>query len=178
MGEKKDVYTQAKGEMRLSERILAAIPGFHGYKEKELRRESDKLIRNHLYRKLRGMKNDLRTVAQKLADRRWLDVLQDIDRLVAKVERVSQKVNHASYGYAGFFDVVKVKEDNLDRMIEFDNNLIGDVDSLTADVDAFRAEVTNGEAKNAKERIQSIVDKLDSFEETLDKRQEVILGAA
>ena len=178
MGEKKDVYSKAKGDMRLSERILAAIPGFHGYKEKELRRESDKLIRNHLYRKLRGMKNDLRTVSQKLADRRWLDVLQDIDRLVAKVERVSQKVNHASYGYAGFFDIVKVKEDNLDRMIEFDNNLIGDVDSLTADVDAFRAEVTNGEAKNAKERIQSIVDKLDSFEETLDKRQEVILGAA
>ena len=124
------------------------------------------------------MKNDLRTLAQKLADRRWLDVLQDIDRLVAKVERVSQKVNHASYGYAGFFDVVKVKEDNLDRMIEFDNNLIGDVDVLTADVDAFRAEVTKGEAKNAKERIQSIVDNLDSFEETLDKRQEVILGAA
>src|SRR3990172_6298328 len=177
MGEKKDVYTKAKGEMRLSERILAAIPGFHGYKEKELRREWDKLIRNHLYLKLIGMKNDLRTVSQKLADRRWLDVLQDIDRLIAKVERVSQKVNHASYGYAGFFDIVKVKEENLDRMIEFDNNLVADVDSLTADVDAFKAEVTKGEAKNAKERIQNLVDKLESFEETLDKRQEVILGA-
>ena len=177
MGEKKDVYTKAKGEMRLSERILAAIPGFHGYKEKELRRESDKLIRNHLYLQLIAMKNDLRTVSQKLADRRWLDVLQDIDRLVAKVERVSQKVNHASYGYAGFFDVVKVKEENLDKMIEFDNNLVDDAEGLITDVDAFRAEVTKGEAKNAKERIQSIVDKLDSFEETLDKRQEVILGA-
>lgn len=177
MGEKKDVYSKAKGEMRLSERILAAIPGFHGYKEKELRRESDKLIRNHLYLKLIGMKNDLRTVSQKLADRRWLDVLPDIDRLVAKVERVSQKVNHASYGYTGFFDVVKVKEENLDRMIEFDNNLIEEAEDLLADVDAFRAEVTKGEAKNSKERIQGIVDKLDSFEETLDKRQEVILGA-
>ena len=177
MGEKKDVYEKAKGEMRLSERIIAAIPGFHGYKEKELRRESDKLVRNHLYLKLTGMKNDLRTVSQKLADRRWLDVLQDIDRLVAKVERVSQKVNHASYGYAGFFDVVKVKEENLDRMIEFDNNLIEEAEGLMADIDAFRVEVTKGEAKNAKERIQSIVDKLDSFEETLDKRQEVILGA-
>ena len=177
MGEKRDVYSKAKGEMRLSERILAAIPGFHGYKEKELRRESDKLIRNHLYLKLIGMKNDLRTVSQKLADRRWLDVLQDIDRLVAKVERVSQKVNHASYGYAGFFDVVKVKEENLDKMIEFDDNLVDDAEGLMADVDAFRAEVTKGEAKTAKERIQSIVDKLDSFEETLDKRQEVILGA-
>jgi hypothetical protein len=103
--------------------------------------------------------------------------LQDIDRLVAKVERVSQKVNHASYGYTGFFDVVKVKEENLDRMIEFDSNLIEDAEGLMADVDAFRVEVTKSEAKNAKEQIQSIVDKLDSFEETLDKRQEVILGA-
>src|SRR4030067_3723184 len=106
MGEKKDVYEKAKVELRLSERIIAAIPGFHGYKEKELRRESDKLVRNHLYLKLTGMKNDLRTVSQKLAERRWLDVLQDIDRLVAKVERVSQKVNHASYGYPGFFHIL------------------------------------------------------------------------
>jgi hypothetical protein len=177
MSEKNDVYTKAKGQMRLSERILAAIPGFHGYKEKELRRESDKLIRNHLYLKLSRIKNNLRTVYQKLADRRWLDVLQDIDRLIAKVERVSQKVNHASYGYAGFFDVVKVKEENLDRMIDFDNNLVDDVESIATDVNAFKADVTKGEAKGAKERIQALVDKVESLENTFDKRQEVILGA-
>ena len=177
MSEKKDVYAKAKDQMRLSERILAAIPGFHGYKEKELRRESDKLIRNHLYLKLSGAKTSLRAVSQKLADRRWLDVLTDMDRLIAKMDRVNQKVNHASYGYAGFFDVVKVKEENLDRMIEFDNRLVDEADSFVADVDAFKAEVTKGEAKNTKERIQSIVDKLDEFEAAFDKRQEVILGA-
>ena len=177
MGEKKDVYSKAKGEMRLSERILAAIPGFHGYKEKELRRESDKLIRNHLYLKLSAAKTDLRTVSQKLADRRWMDVLTDIDRLLARVDRVNQKVNHASYGYSGFFDVVKVKEESLDRMIEFDNQLVDDVDRFVADVEAFKAEVTKGEAKNAREQIQSVSDKLEAFEEAFDKRQEVILGA-
>jgi len=52
MSEKKDVYAEAKKQMRLGERIVAAIPGFRGYKEKELRRESDKLIRNHLHYKL------------------------------------------------------------------------------------------------------------------------------
>ena len=177
MGEKKDVYSKAKGEMRLSERILAAIPGFHGYKEKELRRESDKLIRNHLYLKLSAAKTDLRTVSQKLADRRWMDVLTDIDRLLARVDRVNQKVNHASYGYSGFFDVVKVKEESLDRMIEFDNQLVDDVDRFVADVEAFKAEITKGEAKNAREQIQSVSDKLEAFEEAFDKRQEVILGA-
>jgi hypothetical protein len=52
MSENKDVYAQAKSQMRLSERIAAALPGFRGYKEKELRRESDKLIRNNLVLKL------------------------------------------------------------------------------------------------------------------------------
>ncbi len=83
MSENKDTYGQVKDQMRLSERILAVIPGFHGYKEKELRRESDRLIRNHLYIKLTGAKNDLRTIYQKLADRRWFDVLTDTDRLLA-----------------------------------------------------------------------------------------------
>ena len=68
---KKDLYTEAKKQMRLGERIATAIPGFRGYKEKELRRESDKLIRNHLYRKLSKAKNDLKAVFQKLSDRRY-----------------------------------------------------------------------------------------------------------
>jgi len=50
MSENKDVYSEVKGQMRLSERIAAFVPGFRGYKEKEMRRESDRLVRNHLYR--------------------------------------------------------------------------------------------------------------------------------
>ncbi len=176
MSEKKDVYAEAKKQMRLSERIVAAIPGFRGYKEKELRRESDKLIRNHLHRNLSESKDDLQKVFQKLSDRRYFDVLNDMDRLMAKADRVTEKVNHASYGYSGFFDIVKVKEENLDRMIDFDNKLVDEADGLAADVDAFRAEVTKGETKNVKERVQNIADKIEAFEETFDKRTEVILG--
>jgi len=176
MSEKKDVLGKAKGEMRLSERITDLIPGFRGYKEKELRRESDKLIRNHLYLKLLKMKKDLRSIFQKLSDRRYLDVLTDMDRLVAKTDRLSYKVNHASYGYSGFFDVVKVKEENLDRMIDFDNVLVGEVESLMADVSAFKADITKGETKNVKENILNLIDKVDAFEEAFDKRKEVIIG--
>ena len=176
MSEKKDVYAEAKSQMRLSERIVAAIPGFRGYKEKELRRESDKLIRNHLHRKLSESKDDLKSVFQKLSDRRYFDVLTDMDRLMAKVDRIEEKVNHASYGYSGFFDVVKVKEENLDRMIDFDNKLVDAVDGLAADVDVFKAEIAKGETKDLKEKVQNITDKIEAFEETFDKRAEIILG--
>ena len=176
MTEKKDMYAEAKSQLRLSERIETFIPGFRGYKEKELRRESDKLIRNHLYQKLSAAKNTLKNIFQKLSDRRYFDVLTDMDRLVAKMDRVVEKMNHASYGYTGFFDVVKVKEAALDRMIDFDNKLIDDVNNYAAEVDAFKAELASGETKNLKTRIEALTDKLEGFEDTFDQRDEVIRG--
>lgn len=176
MTENKDMYGKAKKEMRLSERIAAALPGFRGYKEKELRRESDKLIRNHLYLKLSAARSDLKTVFQKLSDRRSFDVLTDMDRLVARFDRVVEKVNHASYGYTGFFDVVKVEEEALDRMIDFDNQLVDDVDSIVNEVGAFKEEVMKQKFDKAKERVQNLSDTLNAFEEAFAKREEVILG--
>ena len=178
MSEKNDVYSDVKGQMRLSERIAAFVPGFRGYKEKEIRRESDRLIRNHLYMKLTTEKNDLREISQKLADRRYFDVLIDMDRLLAKMDRVVEKVNHASNGYSGFYDAVKVKEDSLDRMIDFDNKLIDNVDALTTEIDAFKADLASGNTSNLKARVQSVTDKLESLEDTFDHRNEVILGAS
>ena len=178
MSDKNDVYSDIKGQMRLSERIAAFIPGFRGYKEKELRRESDRLIRNHLYQKLSVEKSGLREISQKLSDRRYFDVMTDMDRLLAKMDRVVEKVNHASYGYSGFFDAVKVKEDSLDRMIDFDNKLMDGVTALSTEIDAFKADLASGVTSNLKTRVQNVTDKLESLENTFDQRNEVILGAS
>jgi hypothetical protein len=176
MSENKDVYAQAKSQMRLSERIAAALPGFHGYKEKELRRESDKLIRNHLSLKLSKDKDNVRAISQKIADKRYLDILPDIDRLTAKMDRITEKVNHASFGYSGFFDIVKIKEEHLDRMIAYDNQLLDSVNALTADIDALKAQLLSGDYSNLKDKIQGVADKFELLEDTFDKRDEVIAG--
>jgi hypothetical protein len=176
MSENKDVYSTVKGQMRLSERIAAFLPGFRGYKEKELRRESDRLIRNHLYLKLSAAKTDLRSISQKITDRRYFDVMTDMDRLLARMDRVVEKVNHASYGYSGLFGAVKVKEEALDRMIAFDNKLIDDVTALTTDVASFKEDLANNVTANIKTHVQIVSDKLEALEVTFDSREEVILG--
>ena len=176
MTENKDVYAQAKSQMRLSERIAAALPGFRGYKEKELRRESDKLIRNNLTLKLSKDKDNVRSISQKIADKRYMDVLTDVDRLNAKMDRITEKVNHASYGYAGFYDIVKIKEENLDRMITFDNQLLDEVDALTASIEDLKTQLLSNNFANLKDKIQTIVDKFELLEDTFDKREQVILG--
>lgn len=176
MSEKKDVYAQAKSEMRLFERIAAELPGFRGYKEKELRRESDKLLRNHLYLKLSKGKDNVRLISQKIADKRYLDVFSDIDRLVAKIDRITSKINHASYGYSGFFDAVKIKEENLDRMIAYDNQLLEQVNALTDAIEALKTQLLSGDYTGLRDKIQSVTDKFDLLEDAFDKRQGVIIG--
>ncbi len=176
MSENKDVYGQAKSQMRLSERIAAALPGFRGYKEKELRRESDKLVRNNLYLKLTKDKDNIRSISQKIADKRYMDVLTDIDRLSAKMDRITEKINHASYGYAGFYDIVKIKEENLDRMITFDSQLLDEVNALSTSIEDLKTQLLNNNFANLKDKIQTIADKFELLEDTFDKREQVMIG--
>lgn len=178
VNDKNATLSNVQGQMRLSERIAAFIPGFRGYKEKEIRRESDRLIRNHLYMKLNIDRTSLREINQKLADRRYFDVLVDMDRLGAKMDRVVEKVNHASYGYSGFFDAVKVEEGSLDRMIAFDSTLIDNVNALTTEVEAFKADLTAGNTSNLKSHVDAVTDKVELFENTFDQRNEIIMGVS
>jgi predicted translin family RNA/ssDNA-binding protein len=177
LSEKKGMYEKAKEEMRLSERILAELPGFRGYKEKELRRESDKLIRNHLYQRLSEARKDLKEIFQKLSDSRLHEVLTDMDRFIMRFDRVSERINHASYGYAGFFNIVKVEEAKLDRMIDFDTELMDDVDKIVEETTTFKKEVMKQKFEKVNEHIENLGDMLEELEETFNGREEVIMGA-
>lgn len=173
---KEKIFEKVEEEKRLSERIMTAIPGFRGYKEKELRRETDKLIRNHLHEKLEEAKGDLKGIYQMLVDNRIIETWVGMDRLIAKFDRVSEKINHAFYGYTGFFDVIKIREDRLDRLIRFDFNLIDSVGKVASKVQKFKSEVTDRKFTEAKTRIQELMTTVDELEETFNKRKNAILN--
>jgi hypothetical protein len=170
------MYEKGKSEMRITERILAALPGFRGYKEKELRRESDKLIRNHLYLKLSEARKDLKVTFQKLSDSKMEEVLTDMDRFIMRFDRVSEKINHASYGYAGFFNIVKVEESKLDQMINYDNGLIDEVEKIVAEADSFRKEAAKQNFEKTRDHLDNLEGMIESLEEEFDGRDEVIKG--
>jgi len=167
-----EILRKAREEMRLSERILSAIPGFKGYKEKELRRESDRLIRNHLYRRLKETEDDLKKVSQRLSDERLYMPMENMDRVVMEFDRVKARIDHASYGYSGFFDVLKIGEEDLDEMLSFDSNLIEAVEALSEEVKALKEVRPEG----VNSHLETIRFSLSKLEETFNERSEKILG--
>lgn len=176
MSVKKELHEKAREEMTLWERVLAELPGFRGYKEKEMRRETDKLIRNHLHRRLLQARDDLKDVFQQLSDRRLHEVLTEMDRLLARLDRVAEKINHASYGYAGFFNILKIRERELDEMTAFDGKLIDHVKEILDESTIFKDEVLNNELERVREHIQKLRSSLELLEDRFDERGETIMG--
>jgi hypothetical protein len=67
-----------------------------------------------------------------------------IDKLDKKLQNVIAKLNSALRGYSGMFDVVKIKEDKLNMLYQFDSALIDFVNEILKNL----AQMDNESAAN------------------------------
>lgn len=130
------------------ERAAEHIPGYKGYKQKELRREADKLQRDYVVERLETARRSLESVALELTDRGDLQLLSGIDRIGRKLRTVKDRYLYADYGYAGIFDTVKVGDEVLDLLYRFDvqsqeyaRHLEELVGTLSADSPSVRSDI-------------------------------------
>lgn len=125
----------ARGERNLLERLIARIPGFGGFQERELRRDVDKLQREHLAEEVHRLKRRAREVARAYTDAGRIGVLDRFDRLDRRLDRLGETIRFADYGATGLFAVEKIGEAELGQLYEHDLALIDDLDALAAEVD-------------------------------------------
>jgi len=102
------------------ERIAEHVPGYKGYKQKELRREADKIQRLYVAERLDACRSKLDNIQLDLTRRGSLDLLGIVDTTIRKIRKVRDRVQFADYGYAGLFDATKVDEAKLDELYQFD----------------------------------------------------------
>ena len=112
------------------ERLGDKIPGYAGYVAKERRRDVDKLHREHLAERLRLSKQPLTDVMRELSSSGRLFEVGPVDRVLKKLDQIENRIRFASYGYAGFFDAVKIEEPQLERIYRFDLSLVEKVEDF------------------------------------------------
>lgn len=171
----KNYEEKIRREMTLLEKIISYIPGYRGYKEKEIRRESDRLVRMEAVNKLKEAKNAIRimladwTISKKIEDR---DIVK-IDTLLARLDRVVERIDKAPAGYAGLFDAVKVREDKLDKILEHDLALIQKSEEIRDAVEEFKNLETREEYLKS---IDKMLEYIGELEKVFDKRFEILRG--
>jgi hypothetical protein len=172
----KDYLGKVKGERGLLEKIMGYVPGYRGYKEKELRRESDRLVRMEAVNRLKAAKTAFRrafanpSAVQKLTG----DDTFRFDAFNSRLDRVTQRIDRAVAGYAGMFDAVKVKEDKLDSVIQHDVSVIEKAEAVKTDVEkANSIEAGTDEWRAAMDAVISKVEELDRL---VDERSSLLRG--
>jgi hypothetical protein len=158
------------------ERLADKVPGYRGYKEKELRREADNLLRQHLAGQMAAELRRAEAVASQMLTGPGLGQLDDIGQGNTALQTLIDKIKTAAQGYAGFFDAVKVKEDELDTLYQFDEDMLLKVDEIHAAVDAVQAALDSGDESRIAPAVRGYVTTVKDSSAAFDRRKEALLG--
>jgi len=170
----RDTLEQALGGL---EDLVRKIPGYRGYKEKEMRREADRLLRDNLAQAFGDQAQRLVDVQGQLVSGGRIELLEqatDLEDAVRRLQTLVDRIKRAAQGYAGFFDAIKVKEKQLDALYEFDDNLLGQIDVVKVAVDDVQAALDAGEGLPA--AIANVKRITGEVNQLFSQREQVIIG--
>ena len=154
------------------ERLADKIPGYAGYVAKERRRDVDKLHREHLAERLRLAKQPLTDLMRELSSSGRLFEVGPVDRVLKKLDQVENRIRFASYGYAGFFDAVKIEEAQLDQIYRFDLSLVEKVEEFERQARELSSK--SATADGLKQGAAAIERAADDLNQTFDQRYRAI----
>lgn len=160
-------------ETSIVEKLELIIPGFHGYKKRELIREDDMLVRGKVADTLAQAKRELERALQRCAMVNCQQ-LMGIENLRKKLMMLESRIRHAEAGYRGYFDRVKFKEKELERLLEYDAKMIEMAEDILNEAKNINAQAANPQALGM--ALLNLDDKLVNFEEVLSRRMSFAAG--
>jgi hypothetical protein len=170
-----DLYERVSEARTGLEKLLGKIPGYKGYKEKEMRRESDKLLREAVATQMDLQRQRLDDLQKQLIAAGRFEYLDEMGNATTKLQTFIDRVRKATYGYAGLFDATRVREEELDRLYDFDNRLLEFAERLAVALGNLETSIPAGEG--LAEAVRAVLDICGEANRTLDEREQVILGS-
>lgn len=158
------------------ENIARKIPGFGGYLDRERRRDADKLQREFLAKGCLEVKQRIQDIAEQLINNGKLDLMTKLDAVTNRLDRVTDRIRHASGGYAAFFELNKVDSAELDRVYEHDLSLINNLDAAHEALDALQTAVDCDD--NPAPRINDLQKCVNQIDARLNERERILKGVS
>ncbi len=145
-------------------KLLAKLPGFKGYYARADRRSADKLFRETVADKFQVQWQRLSSIQRDLVTTGHIDVLDEIEIGAIRLRQFIDRVKTAAYGYSGFFDPVKINEEELEKIYQYDLTLLAMADEVSGAIDNLEASIdSDGFPASIRNLNQKAQDCLDAF---------------
>ncbi|HSR47083.1 MAG TPA: hypothetical protein VLL77_03760 [Anaerolineales bacterium] len=154
-------------------KIRNALSGFIGYFDRENRREADKLLRTTVADRYQQQWERISAIQRQMIETGQLEDVDQLEAAAIKLRGFIDRVQTASYGYAGFFDAVRINSNELQKLYSYDLQLLEDVNSISSAID-------NIEASMGSEGLPAAIRHLTTLSQEVvdawDRRDEVLLA--
>jgi predicted nuclease with TOPRIM domain len=170
-----DVTDKTVSDRGLFERAAMYIPGYRGYRDKNIRREVDKEVRREVVRSISGCKSDLANIQRMIIQQGSMDLAKEADRIRVKTDTYLKKIESAESGYSGLWEGVKTLEDELNAVVEWDAKLLEGSAALRDKTNRLMEDLDNGKI-DVKADLKAIERFIDGLVDGLNERAKVIKG--
>ncbi len=134
-----DILGRIREEQDVFGKLLAKLPGFNGYFDREQRRMADKMLRETVAARYEEQWRRISALQRELISQGGLAYVDDLEGAAIKLRQFIDRVRTASYGYSGFFDAVKIRSEALQELYQYDLWLLSLVDELGRSIDNVEA---------------------------------------
>ena len=168
-----DLFDQVTSDQDIFKKIASHIPGFKGYIERQNRRAADKLLRKQVALRYDELYNRASRLQKDVADAGEIPLLDDMESIATRLRTFMDKIKTASYGYSGFFDAVKINEEELAKLYTFDAAFFDLAGQISSGLDNLEASIGTDGLKAAIRNVKSLA---RQAVENFERRYEVIAG--
>lgn len=152
--------------------LLAKIQNVFGlgYATKEDLRELDKKLRDFYYGDFKGLRHKWEEIY--LSALNAGKATDDFKKVIQIIDRVSEKVHRADYGYAGLMDRKgRIRETEIAMVLNYDRALSDDIQGIVKAVADLYSETQAGDWADAAAKARNIESLILSFESKWDERE-------
>ncbi len=168
-----DLFDRVTDDRDVFKKLLAKLPGFKGYFERQDRRASDKILREAIANRFEELWQRVSEMQRDLISQGQIEFIDDLEGAAIKLRQFIDRVRTAAYGYAGFFDPVKVREDELAQVYQFDLALLETSDLVDRAIGNVEASIGTDGLPAA---IRNLRNASAQAVETFNRRSEVLIG--
>ncbi len=169
-----DLFDKVSSQMDFLKQLASKIPGFSGYVERQNRRAADKLLRESVADRFEELWKRTSNVQTDMVDAGMIALMDDMEQAAIQLRTFADKIRTATYGYAGFFDAVKIKEAELAQLYQFDMAFFDVADQINRGLDNIEASM--GDEEGLKAAIRHLIGLAREAVTTFDRRYEMING--
>jgi hypothetical protein len=160
-----ELYDRIVSRRGRIENLIARIPGFKGYQEKQARRTADRMLRDYIAEELQKRVSRLTRLENRILDQHGMGYINATREAKMRLQTYHDKVQTAAPKYDGMFAQIKIDEADLDKIYAFDEAQIRYVDEFDTALDAIETAIDAPDTlRDAVEKLHTVANEaIDAF---------------